>query len=205
MGHAAEITDVLTSEGQVSNIVYFDDVTQLHKLLDGLQFPVIKTVEEAAQCFETDSSFVVAVGGVEARRTLDEKLTSVGGNLCSVVSNLACVSGRTLALGIGANVMPFAFLGSQCRIGRCVLLNVGAQVHHNCEVGDYCDIGPGAVIAGGASLSEQVTLGAGAIVLPGVSIGARVRVGAGGVVIEDIDADTVIAGVPARSISRSKN
>ena len=99
--------------------------------------------------------------------------------------------------------MPFAFVGSRTRIGRCALVNVGAQLHHDCIVGDYCDLGPSAIVTGGSVLEERVTLGAGAVVLPGVRLGAGVVVGAGAVVIEDAIEGSVIAGIPARSIGHT--
>jgi sugar O-acyltransferase (sialic acid O-acetyltransferase NeuD family) len=203
MGHAAEVTDVLDTSFLAADIVYFDDVTPLGDLRAGLVYPVLRTVGEAARHFEGDPSFVVAVGGPEARRILDEKLTAVGGRLCSLTSERAFVSPQAQALEDGANFMPFSFVGSQARIGRCVLVNVGAQVHHDCTVGPYCDLGPGAIVAGGAVLGERVTLGAGAVVLPGVSVGAGSIVGAGGVLIHDVAAGSSVAGVPARSITRS--
>ncbi len=203
MGHAAEVVDVLRPSLEITDLVYFDDVTPSERLRQGLLRPVLRSVREAARFLEQNPSFVVAVGGAGARRTLDEKLTAVGGRLCSVVSDLASVSPRSQLVGEGANVMPFAFVGSHVQIGRCVLVNVGAQLHHDCAVGDYCDLGPGAIVAGGAVLEERVTLGAGAIVLPGVKLGAGVVVGAGAVVTKDTDEGNVIAGVPARSISRS--
>jgi len=41
-------------------------------------------------------------------------------------------------------------------------------------------------------------VGTGASVIPGRSIGARTTVGAGAVVVDDLPADVVAVGVPAR-------
>lgn len=50
------------------------------------------------------------------------------------------------------------------------------------------------------SIGNKVWLGGGAIVCPGVTIGDNTVVGAGSVVVNDLPADVVAVGSPARSI-----
>ena len=50
------------------------------------------------------------------------------------------------------------------------------------------------------TIGDDVWLGAGVIVLPGVNIGDRSTVGAGAVVTEDVPADTLALGTPAKVI-----
>ncbi|MHA6643319.1 DapH/DapD/GlmU-related protein [Mesorhizobium sp. A623] len=76
----------------------------------------------------------------------------------------------------------------------------GAIVDHEVEVGDFAHIGPGVTIGGAARIGSGVLLGAGANILPGVTIGENAVVGAGAVVLEDVPADAVYVGVPARRI-----
>jgi acetyltransferase-like isoleucine patch superfamily enzyme len=52
----------------------------------------------------------------------------------------------------------------------------------------------------GIVIKRGATVGAGAVVLPGTTIGERAMVGAGAVVTEDVAADTVVVGNPARVI-----
>ncbi len=51
-------------------------------------------------------------------------------------------------------------------------------------------------------VGHDVWIGHGAIVLPGVSIGNGAAVGAGAVVSRDVEAYTIVAGVPARPLRR---
>ena len=53
-------------------------------------------------------------------------------------------------------------------------------------------------------LEDDVWLGAGVIILSGVRVGRGAVVGAGAVVTKDVAANTVVAGVPARSIGHRK-
>lgn len=88
-------------------------------------------------------------------------------------------------------------------------------------IGNGCFIAPGVVIScashpiayeqraiDGIEISEPVTIGeyvwigAGAIICGGVHIGDHAVIGAGAVVLKDVAADTVVAGVPARTIRK---
>ena len=51
-------------------------------------------------------------------------------------------------------------------------------------------------------IHDDVWIGSHAIILPGVSIGPRAIVAAGAVVTTDVEADTVVAGNPARLVRR---
>jgi acetyltransferase-like isoleucine patch superfamily enzyme len=53
----------------------------------------------------------------------------------------------------------------------------------------------------GVTIGEGAWLGAGAKILDGITIGARAVVGAGAVVRSDVEAESVVAGVPARVVS----
>jgi UDP-2-acetamido-3-amino-2,3-dideoxy-glucuronate N-acetyltransferase len=51
---------------------------------------------------------------------------------------------------------------------------------------------------------KGASIGSGAVILCGVTIGERALVGAGAVVTQDVPADAVVAGVPARLHGRSQ-
>ena len=53
-------------------------------------------------------------------------------------------------------------------------------------------------------LDDDCWIGAGAIILPGITIGKMSIVGAGAVVTKDVEPNTIVAGVPAKKISKTK-
>ena len=113
------------------------------------------------------------------------------------------LSDRILAAS-GAELKP------SCRIGPGVVLKhttgivVGGEVvagrrltlHQNVTLGDRRPYG------GQPTLGDDVTVGAGACVLGPISIGDRAIVAANAVVLSDVPADCVVAGAPARIVSR---
>ncbi|WP_036569982.1 sugar O-acetyltransferase [Nocardioides sp. URHA0032] len=83
-------------------------------------------------------------------------------------------------------------------IGDGTLIGHGSTLttlNHAIDPDRRADMSPSPVLIG-----RHVWLGAGVTVLPGVSIGDGAIVGAGSVVTKDVPADTVVAGVPARTI-----
>lgn len=108
--------------------------------------------------------------------------------------------------------------GRNIRLGQRVFINSGSrfQDQGGVEIGDDCLIGHNAVFAtlnhdldpahradmvpAPIRLGTKVWLGANVTVLPGVTIGDNAVVGAGSVVTQDVPANTVAVGSPARVV-----
>ncbi len=103
-------------------------------------------------------------------------------------------------------------LSPRSRIGRGLLLSGhpgGIIVNPEVTIGCNCNLFQGVTIGrayGGQSpgiprLGDQVWVGPGAKVVGGITIGDDVAIGANSVVTTDVQAGSVVAGVPARVIS----
>ena len=108
--------------------------------------------------------------------------------------------------------------GKNITIGKHVFINACChfQDHGGVTIGNGCLIGHNvvfatlnhdlnpknraAMIAAPIVLGENVWIGSNSTILQGVTIGDGAVIGAGSVVTKDVDANTIVAGVPARYI-----
>jgi serine O-acetyltransferase len=97
--------------------------------------------------------------------------------------------GKDVTLGSGVYfIHPLGIvIGGNARIGDRV------RFYGNNTVGTAKDNGY-------PIIEDDVWIGAGARILGPVRVGARARIGANAVVLEDVPADSVVVGVPARQV-----
>lgn len=113
-------------------------------------------------------------------------------------------------IGDNAVIMMGAVINIGAVIGQGTMIDMGAVLGGRATVGKNCHIGAGAVLAGVIEpasatpvvVEDDVLVGANAVVIEGVRVGRGAVVAAGAVVIEDVPADAVVAGCPARVIKR---
>ncbi len=128
------------------------------------------------------------------------------------------VLGDNVVVGDNCLVLP------HCRIGDKVVLHSMVLVGEYTQVGDGTWIGPGVIILntlhpkaryckdkplvdrkGGVIIGKNVRIGGNATINPYVRIGDRAVIASGAVVTQDVPADTVVAGCPARSIKQVRD
>lgn len=111
-------------------------------------------------------------------------------------------------IGDNAVIMMGAVLNIGAVVGAGSMIDMGAVLGGRAIVGKNCHIGAGTVLAGVVEptsaqpviIEDDVVIGANAVVLEGVRVGKGAVVGAGAVVIEDVPANTVVGGIPARKL-----
>ncbi|PYS27070.1 MAG: serine acetyltransferase [Acidobacteria bacterium] len=94
-------------------------------------------------------------------------------------------------------------------IGRNTILNwsgLGVVIHDHAVIGENCVIGHDVTIGGHGHdyrvpvLGNRVFVGVGAKIIGPVKIGDNTTIGANAVVMEDVPANAIVAGIPARII-----
>lgn len=114
--------------------------------------------------------------------------------------------GGEISIGDNCSLNPFAIVyGHGCtRIGNGVRIaahSVIIPANHN--VGDRDQpLHLAGTTATGISISDNVWIASGARVLDGVEIGKNAVIAAGAVATKSVPADSTVAGVPARVISK---
>ena len=103
------------------------------------------------------------------------------------------------------------WIGPGARLGRRVSLGyggLGVVIHDRAVIGDLVRIGTQVVIGGRSKLADVPVIGdrcvisTGAKVLGPIRVGDESVIGANAVVVDDVEARTVVAGVPARVLKR---
>lgn len=102
-------------------------------------------------------------------------------------------------------LMPRSTIMPYSQVGHCCIINTGATLDHDCKVGDGCHLMGNTYVAGKVSIGSFSTIGSNSTIFPGVKIGVNCFIGAGAVVREDVPDNTVVAGVPAKTISMNRS
>ncbi len=198
-GHAKELLEIVLESIPKDKISVFDNVTPLEDISSVFSdFKLLRTTDKLELELTTCPDFVIGVGGIKAKTFLWKLALEIGGNPTSVVANNAAVGHFDTSIGLGSTIMQMAFISNSVQIGKAVLINTRANLHHDIIIGDYCEIAPNALLLGRAKIGNSVFIGAGAVILPDVTIGNNCTIGAGAVVTKNIGDDMVVKGNPAR-------
>jgi sugar O-acyltransferase (sialic acid O-acetyltransferase NeuD family) len=138
------------------------------------------------------------------RRARFEGLTAAGYRFAEVRHPSAVTSALAATIGHGCQFLAGSIVGPNVRLGDNVLVNSRAVVEHDSVVEDHVHIATGAILCGGCRIGAGSHIGAGAVVIQGLSVGPGAIIAAGAVVTKNVEAMTLVAGVPA-SCKRARN
>jgi len=131
-----------------------------------------------------------------ARERLCVLYSKVGYKYINLISHSAHIS-KSCMIDNGVIIQNSVNVSSKAIINSHVKLNVGCNIMHDTVVGEYATVAPNAVILGRVNIGIGCYIGANSTILPGINIGDWSIVGAGSVVTKDVQAHTVVKGVPA--------
>jgi sugar O-acyltransferase (sialic acid O-acetyltransferase NeuD family) len=168
--------------------------------------PVLGTDDELVErATEVDAdAYVVAIGD-NATRGMVLALAALAAPEMTALTVLhpTAVVARDAVVGEGSILLAGCVVGNGARVGRGVLLGIRSSIDHDGVIDDHASLGPGATTGGTVHIGKATAVGLGANVIHGVTIGADTVVGAGAVVLQDLPAEVVAYGVPAR-VARSR-
>jgi acetyltransferase EpsM len=158
-----------------------------------LEAPVLSMADAHSQ--HPDAPVIVALGYPGDRSRLADAWP---GDLFATHVSARAWLAPGVQVAAGSVVCPGAIVNRLVRLGRHVLVNIGATISHDCEIGDFVTISPGANIAGHVAIGDGSFVGIGATISDRIQIGQGCLIGAGAVVVRDVADGQVVAGVPAR-------
>ncbi len=127
----------------------------------------------------------------------------------SVVESYCCINnavgdvtiGDHSRIGIHCTVIGPVCIGSHVNLAQGITVTA---LNHN--FGDAKKrIDEQGIATKPVIIEDDVWIGANAVILPGVTIGRHAVVAAGAVVTKDVPCNTIVAGVPAKTINKIKN
>lgn len=105
-----------------------------------------------------------------------------------------------VTLGKGVIIYPGTSINYETSIDDFSIINMNCAIGHNCSLGKFSTLAPGVNLGGFTNIGEQSDIGIGATTKQGISIGKNVQVGGQTMIIQDVCANNVVVGNPARVI-----
>ena len=175
---------------------FLDDRNNILNNFNGYP-PILSSVENYIP--RTHDYFVCAIGDPKQKLGFTSIIESRGGHFISVIHPSALILNNAV-INPGCIIAPYAIISCETQVGRHVIVNDAATIGHDNIIGDGCTISPGSHLAGRVKLERGVFIGVGANVIPDIHVASYSVIGAGAAVVRNVPANTVVAGVPARTI-----
>ena len=129
----------------------------------------------------------------------DDPLDALASELVSLIDPSVFVS-ETAQIGRGCVVFPGCFIGLNATLGDRVFALSGCVINHDNRIEDEVTFASAVSLAGGVQVESHCYLGQACTVRQSVRIGAGSLIGMGAVVLENVPANSVMVGNPARRL-----
>lgn len=148
-----------------------------------------------------DAYAVCAIGNPRTRQLVVRQLTNMGVEYFSIIHPSVRMS-RYVEIGEGSIVCAGTILTTQIKVGKHVHINLNSTIGHDVTIGDFSTIAPGANVSGNVYIGQGCDVGTNSSIIQGLNVGMGATIGAGALVNKDVDENTVVVGVPAKSIKK---
>ena len=195
-GHGVVVAEAAAEMENWDEIVFLDDNPRVNSVA---HFSIVGTTEKLAGNEISNAEVIVAIGNNRDRLELSARALHEGHRLAVVVHPRSCIS-PSATISPGTAICAGAIINARVSVDHCCIVNTAATIDHDCKIGQGAHLSPGAHLGGNVTVGECAWIGIGASVRDGVDIGDNAIVGAGSAVVSDIEASSVVGGVPARGL-----
>jgi sugar O-acyltransferase (sialic acid O-acetyltransferase NeuD family) len=163
----------------------------------------VKILDSNENLFTTNNLdgkyFAISVGDNKIRNDLANKLRTLGAIVPTLIHPSAVVS-KYAKTEDSVIIHANAVVQAGALIEMDTVVSYNASVSHTSKIGKACYIAFGACIGAYVAIKNFVLIGQSASIVSGKVnyIGSNAIVGAGSVVIKNVEAETIVAGNPAK-------
>lgn len=151
------------------------------------------------------NDFIIGIGEGSIRKKIFNKFSAL--NFINLIHPAATFEegSEQILMNTKGNIFCAGVrVTNNVEIGDFNLFNINSTVSHDCIIEDFVTLSPGVNIAGNVHIFSEVFVGIGATISNGKSIDNKLKiaekaiVGAGAVVVKDVEANTIVKGIPAK-------
>jgi len=147
-------------------------------------------------------NFLVAIGDNTTRRKIMERIRSEGGATPTLIHPTSVVS-KFSRIGQGVYIQPHVVVWTSVCIGNDCIISPNVVIAHHSVLQNGCLVSTSSAIGANIEIRQDAFLGMSCNITTGVEyVGENALVGAGAVVINNVEPNTVVAGVPSRVIRK---
>lgn len=190
-------TEIL--ELQKYNIVGYASSEPRGTIING--YPILCSIEQLIKENSTigAQAVFVAIGDNYYRKKIIREIEKLNLRFINCIHPSARVSEKAI-LGQGLYIDAGSTIHPGVVIGDFVSIGVNSSISHDSIIKSHVNIAPGATLCGGVTVNKLSVVGPGAVIIEKIRIGENSIIGAGAVATKDVEADSVMMGVPAKFV-----
>lgn len=184
-----------------NDIIFIDDYSNAEEI-NGVRVMSFSQIREFYARDEINIS--VAVGEPANRKQIYENVAREGYDFATIIHPTVLVPDCTEILP-GTTICAFSFISCNVKIGFNSYIQPQTIVGHDCVLGSHVVISPCVALGGGCSIGEGTYIGMNTSVKEKTNIGSWSIIGMGSSVHQDVQANVIAIGNPARVIRSNED